>query len=323
MKKVSNQQDPTSDGRTSFERSQEQSANSIQDQELAVKVDLLAAENRRLRELVAATQRTQYRKTAIALGGVGIVCGVFGLILPAVSQVLFALGGIGVFGGVLTYFLTPERFISADVGQQVYAATAESFEQLCRDLGLSEKRIYIPASGEETSETRSVETQTAATSSKLFVPQTTETEIPEYDTLESALVVEQGQRGLSLTPTGGKLFISVKRSLTEPLGSTPEVICEQLSDAIVEDFELAQEISYDTEPAEGRVSVRIRDALYGDGTRFDHPIVSLLAVGLARGLDQPIEPTVTATEPLSITFRWESTQKPDYSESDEAEDGEE
>lgn len=317
MTKVSNTQNSNIGGRESSEQPQEQPTNTIQDQELAVKVDLLAAENRRLRELVAATQRTQYRKTAIALGGIGIVFGILGLLLPAVSEVLFALGGVGVFGGVLTYFLTPERFISADVGQQVYAATAESFERLCRDLGLSNKRIYIPAPNDETTATQSGETQATDTVSKLFIPQTAETQLPEYTALESSLLIEQGQRGLSLSPTGGKLFTAVDRSLTESLGSTPDVICEQLADAIVEEFELAQQVSYDTQPAEGRVSVRIQDALYGDGTRFDHPIVSLLAVSLARGLDRPIEPTVTAKEPLSITFRWESAENPDHSPSGE------
>jgi hypothetical protein len=316
VSKVSNPQNQKADDRGTSEQSEEQLTKTTQDQELAVKVDLLAAENRRLRELVAATQQTQYRNTAIALGSVGIICGALGLIIPAVAEVLFALGGIGVFGGVLTYFLTPERFISADVGQQVYAATAESFERLCRDLGLSDKRIYIPAPETEMSDTQSAETQPSDSVGRLFIPQTTDTEIPDWESLNSSLLVEHGQRGLSLSPTGGKLFTAVTRSLTEPLGSTPEVICEQLSDAIIEDFELAQQISYEADSADGRVSVQIQSALYGDGTRFDHPIVSLLAVGLARGLERPIEPTVTAKEPLSITYRWES-EDPDYSASDE------
>jgi len=73
----------------------------------------------------------------------------------------------------------------------------------------------------------------------------------------------------------------------------------------VEDLELAQTGEYATDPQDGRVSVRIIDAVYGDGTRFDHPIVSLLAVGLSTGLETPVETTVTGTEPLTVTFRWE------------------
>jgi len=274
---------------------------SSQDPELAAQVDLLAAENRRLREMVAAAQRSRYRGTAIALCGVGLLCGLLGYFIPAGSTVLFALAGTGVFGGVLTYFLTPERFISADVGQRVYTASAESFERLCSDLGLSDRRVYVPAASD------SEEHQSESVDSWLFVPQDQETPIPESTKLDSALVVDDDERGLSVRPTGSGLFSAVTTSLTEPLGSTAEPLCAQLSDALVEDFELAQSIEYDIDPADGRVSFRILGALYGDGSRFDHPIVSLLAVGLATGLETPVETTITATDPLSVTLRWEST----------------
>jgi hypothetical protein len=270
------------------------------DAELAAQVELLADENKRLRELVAAAQRSRYRGTAIALCGVGLLCGLLGYVTPAASTVLFALGGTGVFGGVLTYFLTPDRFISADVGRRVYTATAESFERLAGDLGLSDRRVYVATSTAKQNETRE-----ATPSSWLFVPQSESTTIPEATALDAAFVVDDGQRGLSLRPTGSGLFEAVTTSLTEPLGTTAESLCAQLSDAIVEDLELAQTVEYETDPQDGRVSVRIIDAVYGDGTRFDHPIVSLLAVGLSTGLETPVETTVTGTEPLTVTFRWE------------------
>jgi hypothetical protein len=265
-------------------------------EELTAQIDLLAAENRQLRERLAAVHRSQYHETALALCGVGLLCGLLAVLVPTASTVLFALAGTGVFGGVLTYFLTPERFISADVGQHVYSATAASYERLCGDLGLSERRVYLA-----TDET----TEADGTESWLFVPQTAETAIPEPTAFDSAFVVEKGQRGLSLRPTGSELFTAFENSLTEPLGTTAADLCDQLSDALVEDFELAQTIEYDTDRANGRLSVQISDALYGDGGQFDHPVVSLLAVGLAAGLSQPVEATVTGTRPLSVTFRWE------------------
>lgn len=272
-----------------------------QNTELAAQVDLLTAENRRLREMVAAAQRSRYRGTAIALCGIGLLCGLFGYFMPTGSTVLFALAGTGVFGGVLTYFLTPERFISADVGQRVYTASAESFERLCTDLGLSDRRVYIPTVYS------SEGTQPDSADGWLFIPQDEETSIPEPADVDSALVVDDNKRGLSVRPTGSGLFSALSTSLTEPLGSTAETLCAQLSDALVEDFELGQSVVYETDPADGRVSFRISGALYGDGSRFDHPIVSLLAVGLATGLETPVETTITATEPLSVTLRWEQT----------------
>ena len=296
-----NQTDPTQSSNTTTENPV--SSETESDPELAAQIGLLAAENKRLRELVAAAQRSRYRGTAIALCGVGLLCGLLGYVTPTASTVLFALGGTGVFGGVLTYFLTPDRFISADVGHRVYTASAESFEQLASDLGLSDRRVYVTASTEHENETRET-----TPSSWLFVPQSESTTIPEATALDAAFVVDDDQRGLSLRPTGSGLFEAVTTSLTEPLGTTAERLCAQLSDAIVEDFELAQTVECEADPQDGRISVRITDALYGDGTRFDHPIVSLLAVGLSTGLETPVETTVTGTEPLTVTFRWEPSE---------------
>jgi hypothetical protein len=230
------------------------------------------------------------------------LCGILGVIVPTGTDVLFALAGIGVFGGVLTYFLTPERFISADVGKQVYTATADSFERLCHDLGLSDRRLYIAApSNENVPAGTSNESQLV--DSWLFIPQTPETDVPDFSTLDASFVIEDGKRGLSIRPTGSGLLATVTRSLSEPLDETPEAICEQLADAIVEDLELAQNIQYEFDPATNRISVQITGVLYGDGTQFDHPVVSLIAVGLAAGLEHPVEPTVTGTDPLSVTLR--------------------
>jgi hypothetical protein len=281
-------------------------------EELTAQIDLLAAENRQLRERLAAAHRSQYRETALALCGVGLACGLLAVVVPTASTVLFALAGIGVFGGVLTYVLTPERFISADVGQRVYAATAASYERLCGDLGLSDRRVYV-ATDEPTG--------AGEFESWLFVPQTDSTAIPEPTDFDSAFVVTEGHRGLSLRPTGSELFSAFEDSLTEPLGTTPAELCDQLSDGLVEDFELARAVEYDTDPADGRVSVQITEALYGDGGQFDHPVVSLFAVGLAAGLSKPVEATVTTAEPLSITFRWEPAADESDDETDDNEAG--
>lgn len=275
----------------------ESSPASTRKTELAAERDLALAENRRLRELVAASRRNRYRNTAMALCGIGVLCGLLALVVPAASTVLFALGGTGVFGGVLTYMLTPEQFISADIGHRVYAATAESYERLCADLGLSDRRLYVPP--------ETADTPADSARGWLFVPQTADTELPERERLDSAFVVEEGHRGLSVRPTGSGLVTALQTSLTEPLGSTPESISAQLSDALVEEFELAETAEYEIDQADGRISVRVSGTLYGDGAEFDHPVVSMFAVGVATGLDTPVETTVTATEPLSVTLRWE------------------
>ena len=304
---MSNTQETHSDSNTASEstmsdettaRTNQSAEPTTEEVELSAQVDLLAAENRRLRQLVADSQRSRYRDTAIALFGVGLFCGALGYVTPAASTVLFALGGTGVFGGVLTYFLTPERFISADVGQRVYRATAESIERLCGDLGLSERRIYLATPATE-------DTTPREDTAWLFVPQSTETSVPDPETIDSTFHLNEDQHGISVRPTGNELFSALRTSLTGPLGTTAQDLCGQLSDAVVEDFELARGVEYDVDPTNGRVSIRITDPLYGSGNQFDHPIVSLFAVGLATGLETPIESTVTGTEPLAVTLRWE------------------
>jgi len=46
------------------------------------------------------------------------------LAVPSAQSILLALVGIGLFGGVLALSLTPERYIAADTGRNVYAALA-------------------------------------------------------------------------------------------------------------------------------------------------------------------------------------------------------
>jgi hypothetical protein len=297
---MSNTHDPetaveSSSSNSSAETATEASA--LDRAELAAQRDLLVAENRRLRDLVATKRRRRYRGTALGLCAVGVLCGLLTVVVPSASTVLFSLAGTGVFGGVLTYVLTPERFIAADISERVYESTAESYERLCGDLGLSDRRVYVPpASTGEDEET---------VGGWLFVPQQSDTEVPDPEAFDSALIVEEGHRGLSVRPTGSGLLTALQASLTDPLGATPDTVCRQLSDALVEEFELADTVEYDTDPVDGRLSIRLTEPLYGDGSRFDHPVVSMLAVGVAMGLDTPVETTVTATEPLSVTLRWE------------------
>jgi len=266
---------------------------------LAAQRDLLAAENTRLRELLAASQRSQYRDTALALGGVGVVCLVLGFLTPTASTVLFALGGIGLFSGVLTYFLTPERFISAAIGEQVYAATAVSYDRLCSDLGLSERRLYVPSASPD-------ESAQQASPGWLYVPQDPDDTPPSQSELAVGFVVTETHRGIAVRPTGSGLFETFETALAEPLGTTPPVLCEQLSDALISDFELAETVTYDfdVDDSRGRISFQLSGGLYGDPTQFDHPVVSFLALGVATGLQTPVESTVTETDPLSLTLSW-------------------
>lgn len=295
------------DGESTAEQPDERGERPVEDlsedEQLAGELARLEAENSRLREEYARSKQTEYRQTAIALVLVGAIAAGGAVLFVSARTVLFALAGTGVFLGILTYYLAPEQFLPASVGREVYGALAESHDQLCAELGLSDRAVYIP-------------TETGV---RLYVPQTASAPLPEETALDETFVVTDESRGVAFQPTGGPLFAEFERALTGSLAETPDELTTQLTDALVEQFELVESIdtSVSGDGSSGQVTVGAVDSPYGPLDQFDHPLVSVLAVGLARGLDQSVEVTVerdTDRADALVTCRWPATADTDESE---------
>jgi hypothetical protein len=274
------------------------------DRDVARRVQRLEAENSRLREAYARAVETNYRRTAAGFALVGAVAALSALVFPDARDVLVALAGTGLFAAVLTLYLSPERFVAADVGERVYAAQARNHERLVAELGVSDHRLYLPAAGERVA--------------TLFVPQFDEYVLPE-GTLEETLVVpdEQRARGLAFTPTGEALFEAVERSLGGSIADRPGPLLDQLSEALVATFEVVDATDVEVAPDGDGADVAVYGSVYGDGTRFDDPVVSLLAVGLAVALDRPVRATVSGNGDVEsdadgyvASFRWTREETP-------------
>jgi hypothetical protein len=269
-------------------------------EELAAQVELLREENQRLREEYARARRSQYRQTAIALASVGIVSILGGILFPASQQVLVALGGTGLFAAILTYYLTPEAVIPATVGERVYSAFAATATQMIGELGLSGSRLYVPTGDGESAV-------------RLYVPQETPVDDLASLDLERTFVVgdRSGGHGVAVDPTGGALFDEFERALAGELGEQPAAVGNRLAEALVEQFELVDSAVADS--SEGQVVIAISGSVYGPIDRFDHPVPSFLAVGLARSLKQPISLTVTQADDdradSIITCAWETAEE--------------
>ncbi|MFA9504411.1 hypothetical protein ACERIM_16740 [Natrinema sp. H-ect1] len=262
--------------------------------ELAARAELLEAENERLRSEYARARHSQYRRTAAGLALVGVLAGLAGLLFPDARDVLFALAAVGLFGGVLTYYVTPETFVAAGVGERIYAAMATNEAAIAAELGLADDRIYLPTGSAE--------------GMRLYVPQGTPGELPDIAERSGPIVTEPDHRGLVLEPTGAALFESFERALSGELATTPEPLATQLTDGLVEQFELADSAKSDVDAASGRVTVAIVDSAFGAVDRFDHPIASFLAVGFGTGLERPIRLEVAAGDDRSdwlVTCRWD------------------
>lgn len=260
--------------------------------ELGPEAKRLAEENQRLRNEYARARQTAYRRTALWLVLIGLVAVGGGLLFSNGRQILFALGGTGLFGGLLTYYLTPSRFVPADVGRQVYTASATNMTALADELALRDEYLYLPGSD--------------STPPRLFVPQQTEYDLP--DPQAGPIVTSAPDRGLVLEPTGRSLLEEVERALDGPLPAEPTAIATQLADGIVTQLSLANRATPEIDPDGGRATVAIESSTFGDVDQFDHPVASFLAVGFAKGLDRPVELQVDAGSAGSewlVTCRWE------------------
>jgi hypothetical protein len=269
-------------------------------EELLAQVELLAAENRRLREEYVRSRLTTHRRTALGLFAVGALAALGGLALPGSRTVLFALGGTGLFAGLLTYYLTPEQFVAAGTGERVYASLAATGAELVGELGLQDDRVYAPANG--TAEFGGV---------RLFVPQQPDYAVPAADDLDSLFVVSDHDRarGVALPPSGGALFREFETGMTDEVSEAPEDLAVQLADALAEGFELVETAAADADPDGGRATAEVAGSVYGSVDRFDHPVASFFAVGLTATLDAPVRAAVTPDEDgpadYFVTCEWD------------------
>lgn len=270
-------------------------------------VEVLQEENRRLRADYVRARQTAYRRTALALLGFSVLAGGGGLLFPGERATLFGLAGIGCVLAILLYHLTPQQVATATVGERSYATLARLGDAISADLGLQATRVYVPmaAAGEHTLQAR------------LFIPLHTEYTLPEPDDLESVFVVQTAKqtRGIAVPPTGALLLRECQHTMIDALAQTPEALGEQLTETIVAGFELAEAAVADVDADAGQATIGIKESTFGAVDRFDHPLPSFVAVGLAVGLGTPVERAALTTDAgefdATVTFTWDATAATD------------
>ncbi|RRJ29458.1 hypothetical protein [Halocatena pleomorpha] len=254
-------------------------SDSTSEADLAARLELLMEENRRLRDDIRRARQSRYRRTALAMAGLGAVVGGLGVLFPSSQAVFFALAGTGLFGAILIYFLTPEQFVSATVGERMYAAHAELGAELIDSLGLSETIIYLPTGN----------TAGADAGVRIFVPHHRNHDLPSPDDAATLFVATANERhrGVAVPPTGAGLFREFESMVDDPADDLPE-LADRLADALVEGFELVGSATPDVDKTNGRVSIGVSDSRYGAVDRFDHPVASFIAVGVVRWAERPV-----------------------------------
>ncbi|WP_436911279.1 hypothetical protein [Halosimplex marinum] len=271
----------------------------------------LRAENERLRREFVRARQSRYRRSAATFAVVGLLAVVGGLLVADARTVLFALGGTGLFVAALLYFLTPARLIAASVGEAVYAPLARNEAELVSELGLRDARVYVPrTAGRTAAGGGNGEGERGPVGEvRLFVPQHADHAVPDGDDLDRVFVTpdDRRSRGVSLRPTGEPLYAEFERAVTGDPSDDPVEVAGELRDVLVEQFELVPDAAVDGDRAGGRVAVRVPEATFGGLEQFDHPVVSLLGVGVARAVGRPVTTETTSVDDdgTLVTCSWE------------------
>lgn len=266
--------------------------------ELQGQLELVQAENERLRQEYVRAQQNKYRRTAIGLVVVGFVAISGAVLFPSGREVLIALGGTATIAGVLTYYLTPEKFVVATVGETLTETLQSTYDTIQSELDLQGEPVYVPLSGAGNMQTR------------LFLPQQREYTFPDETALTEMFVIpeEANQRGIALCPSSAGLFEEFKAAAVdfdEQATDEPIQVFEQLADGLVEQFELADQVTATLED-EKRCVLAVTGSMYGYQEQIDHPIPSFIAVGAATAFGEPTRISVRNPEnrDFIIECRW-------------------
>jgi len=284
----------------------------------ADRVDALAAETHRLRAAYAEAKSSQYRFTAVGLVGVGIVALLGALAFPSVREVLLAVGATGVVLGILSVYLAPSTDRPETLDATLYGTLAANQSGICTALGLCDERIYVPR-----------EDGTI----RLFVPRESVGDRPTAADLPSDAALADpvvggpdsprgtgSPRGAAFDPTGASLVTELETSDGELAGLSADRAADRLADALAGRFRLIERVDAvaDAEAGEARVTVGENGLAPVDG--FDHPVVSVVGVGLARALDRPVTVAVEADDGedgdgVTVICRWSSGDEVDGGDS--------
>jgi hypothetical protein len=266
--------------------------------ELRGQLELLEAENRRLRREYVRAQQSNYRRTALGLAVLGVVAIVGGWLFPGTRDVLIALGGSALVAGILTYYLTPTEFVAAAIGEVLADTLQNTYNALQTDLDLQGEPVYVPL------------TDTGTGDIRLFLPQHYEYTLPDLDELRQTIVVptDPSQRGVAVRPTGAGLLAEFRTAAVWTPSATdePDRVFAQLADALVEQFELADQIATTIED-DRRCVLTITGSTYGVAEHIEHPIPSFIVSGAAVAFSVPARVSVRTAdeEDFIVECRWD------------------
>jgi len=217
--------------------------------------------------------QNRYHQTAVILSVLGLIAAVGGMLFPAQRDLLFALAAVGLFGGVLTYVLTIDQFVSATTAERIYRSAATNSASFANRYASQANLVYVPTDDDR--------------SAKLVL--SSESDDPPSSERRVERSTEIGGDPFVLEPMGAGLFEEFSDVLVGDVASDPHRLAVQLAEGLADHFELVGSATADVDSSSSRVTFRVTDSALGPVDQFDHPVQSFLAVGFAVGLGRPIK----------------------------------
>jgi len=238
-------------------------------------------------------------RTAFRFGVLGVATGIGGFLSSdsEIQIILISLAAVFLFGALLAYTLSSGRYLQWVVHESVYADMAANETALVDSFDLQERLMYVPRSGRDPAVS-------------LFVPKHADFTMPRDSELDSLLVrtANGAIRGVSLRPSGGRLYSRFEEMLETELSDNPSELAAQLADGLVEGFELVDSVNPKFESAHGILTFGIDGCPYDLSAGLEDPVQSFLAVGIAVGLDIPVTVESTVTDgdqhDFVVQYRW-------------------
>jgi hypothetical protein len=237
---------------------------------------------------VGVKSRFRYATALFAI--LGTLAGLLTLVAPAFRTLLVAFAGIGLFGALLLWTVTRDRFLSLSTAEAICEPLLRNQTVLTDSLELDGQPWYVPMSDGDV---------------RLVVPSSDPDDQEEVREMATLGVGDDGQ-SLCTNAVGTSLLSETKLpggSLPEPTHDTLEL----LADVACSQFELTDTIRR-VDDGPGFALVSIEGETFADSDYLEYPVSSLLAVGLAKTLDQPVvisERNVdTATDSAEVQLEW-------------------
>lgn len=262
------------------------------------RIAVLEAENRRLRRDVARANRVKSRRGTLALGAAGTLALALGAVFPSSQSVLIAVGSTGIFAALLTYYISPRQYLPVSVGEGVYEALVETRDAMAHELGAADEQRYVPAERGE--------------GVRLYVSrcESGHGNSTSAGSLTKTLGVD-GSEAIALYPVGEALFERFERTVAGSLSDRPETLVKQISEGLVDHFELVNWIDEEVELSANRITLGVAGSRLGAVEHVDHPVASFVGVCVARGLNRPVTVQTTPTPDRNVDYVVTCSWEPD------------